>query len=356
MAPTGKAAVRMTQTTGQTAGTIHSALGLGVTDFPLDPDAPGFHPQAVDAGLVVVDEASMLDLSVASALMQAVDKPYQHLVLVGDPDQLPSVGYGNVLADIIASGVVPVARLSTIYRQAAGNPIIINSAKIRDGEVDLDWSNSFFRGFNQGSDEANMKAACKYFMRCVNKLGIKNVAMLSPYHKKGTISTDALNAALQEAFNPDKGQGQLKSMGQFLRTGDRVMQLKNTDTVINGDVGTIIKINEADDDVCCVVKFDNTDFIKEYAREELNQLELAYAFSVHKAQGGQYRCVIMILPTDTSPFLRRNLVYTGITRSSNYFAVFGTMGTLQYAIRNDHTDKRDTRLVYLLQSQNLLAP
>lgn len=355
MAPTGKAAVRMTQATGQPAGTIHSTLGLGVSEMPLDPDAPSFHPLEVEKGLVVVDESSMIDLSVATALLKAVKDPNQHLVLVGDPDQLPSVGYGNVLADLINSHIVPVAKLTTIYRQAAGNPIIINSKKMRDGDVNLDWSHNFFKGYNQGSDEANMKRACKYFMACVNKLGIKNVVMLSPYHKKGAISTDALNALLQEAFNPDKGRGQVKSMGQILRFGDRVIQLKNTLAFggpVNGDVGTIQIVNEtADvDEPCIVVKFDYSDLIWEYTRDELNQLELAYAMSVHKSQGSQYPCVIMVLPCTCSAFLRRDLVYTGATRAGKYFALFGPLSSLQFAISNGGQAKRHTALAPLLQT------
>ena len=221
---------------------------------------------------------------------------------------------------------------------------------MRDGDVNLDWSHNFFKGYNQGTDEANMKAACRYFMRCVNKLGIKNVAMLSPYHKKGAISTDSLNALLQEAFNPDKGRGSVKSMGQTLRFGDRVMQLKNTPTAVNGDVGTIQLVNEqADvDEPCVVVKFDNNDLIKEYTRDELNQLELAYALSVHKSQGSQYPCVVMVLPTECSAFLRRDLVYTGATRASKYVAFFGPLSTLQHAIRNGSLDTRYTALSPLL--------
>ena len=352
MAPTGKAAVRMTQATGERASTIHSTLGLGVSEMPLDPDAPSFHPNEMEKGLVVVDESSMLDLSVTTALLKSVKNPEQHLILVGDPDQLPSVGYGNVLADLIASNVVPVARLSTIYRQAAGNPIIVNSAKMRDGDIHLDWSHNFFKGWNQGSDEANMIRACKYFMACVNKLGIKNVVMLSPYHKKGAISTDALNAILQESFNPDKGRGQVRGMGQILRFGDRVMQLKNTETAVNGDVGTIQAVNEnADvDEPCVIVKFDNTDLIKEYTRDELNQLELAYALTVHKSQGSQYACVVMVLPYECSAFLRRDLVYTGATRAAKYFALFGPLSSLQYAISNGGESKRHTALVPLLRA------
>lgn len=352
MAPTGKASVRMTQATGQHAGTIHSTLGLGVSELPLDPDAPSLHPLEVKQGLVIVDECSMLDLSVATALLKAVSNTTQHLVLVGDPDQLPSVGYGNVLADLINSNVVPVARLTTIYRQAAGNPIIVNAKKMRDGDINLDWTHNFFKGYNQGSDEANMQSACKYFMKCVNKLGIKNVVMLSPYHKKGAISTNSLNALLQEAFNPDKGRGSVKSMGQILRFGDRVMQLKNTETAVNGDVGTIQMVNENAevDEPCVVVQFDDSNLVKEYTKDELNQLELAYAISVHKSQGSQYPCVVMVLPNERTPFLQRSLVYTGMTRASKYMAFFGPLRTLQYAITNAKLDERYTGLVQRLQN------
>lgn len=351
MAPTGKAAVRMTQATGQAAGTIHSTLGLGVSELPLDPDAPSFHPLHLEKGLVVVDETSMLDLSVMTALLKAVDKPNQHLVLVGDPDQLPSVGYGNVLADLIHSGTVPVAKLTTIYRQAAGNPIIVNSGKIRDGDIHLDWSHSFFKGYNQGSDEANMQAACRYFVKCVERLGIKNVAMLSPYHKKTAISTNSLNALLQSVINPDVNRGQIKSMGQVLRFGDRVMQIKNTQTAVNGDVGTIQMVNpDADEDEPCVVVQFDTGAVNAYTKDEINQLELAYAISVHKSQGSQYPCVVMVLPKEHSAFLRRDLVYTGATRASKYVAFFGPMHTLQHAILNAQLDSRYTALATLLQN------
>lgn len=351
MAPTGKAAVRMTQATCQPAGTIHSALGLGVSEMPLDPDAPSFHPADITKGLVIVDETSMIDLSVTTALLKAVNLPNQHLVFVGDPDQLPSVGYGNVLSDLIRSKAVPVTMLTTIYRQAAGNPIIVNSKKMRDGDINLDWSHNFFKGYNQGSDEKNMEAACKFFMRCVNQYGIKNVAMLSPYHSATDVCTNKLNERLQDAFNPDKGRGSIKLKERTLRFGDRVMQLKNTETVVNGDVGTIQAVYEnADmDEPCLVVKFDNSNLIKEYTRDELPQLELAYAISVHKSQGSQYKCIVMMLPIECRPFLRRDLVYTGTTRASKYVAFFGPLRTLQYAIQNKEKEPRHTALATLLE-------
>lgn len=355
MAPTGKASVRMTETTGEDASTIHSQLKLSVSDTILDPDVKGLEPLTVEAGLVVVDEASMLDQPVMNALLKAVNKPQQHFVLVGDPEQLPSVGYGNILADLISSGVVPVYRLNTIYRQAAGNPIITNSQKIQSGDIELDWRNKSFRRYNHGSDEENMKTACKFFMRCVNQFGIKNVAMLSPYHRNNPISTDSMNKVLQNAFNPDKGQPSVKSMGQTLRFGDRVMQLKNTESVSNGDTGTICQVqpDAAADEHCLWVKFD-TGLTIPYTKDDLNQLELAYAFTVHKSQGSQYPCVVMILPQKRTPFLKRNLLYTGITRASKYVAIISPTVTIDYMIQNCKTDDRYTTLVQLLQEKELL--
>lgn len=354
MAPTGKAAVRMTETTGETAGTIHSMLKLSVSDTPLDPEVKTLEPLPVEKGLVIIDEASMLDQPVMSALLKAVTKQ-QHFILVGDPEQLPSVGYGNVLADLISSGVVPVYRLNTIYRQAAGNPIITNSTKMQKGETELDWSNKSFRRYNHGSDEENMKIACKFFMRCVNQFGIKKVAMLSPYHRNNPISTDSMNKVLQDAFNPDKGQPSIKSMGQTLRFGDRVMQLKNTESVSNGDTGTICQVqpNAAADEHCLWVKFD-TGLTIPYTKDDLNQLELAYAFTVHKSQGSQYPCVVMILPQKRTPFLKRNLLYTGITRASKYVAIVSPTVTIDYMIQNCKTDDRYTTLVQLLQEKEHL--
>ena len=177
--------------------------------------------------------------------------------------------------------------------------------------------------------------------------------MLSPYHMKGALSTDSLNALLQEAFNPDKGRGQVKSMGQTLRFGDRVMQLKNTETAVNGDVGTIQLVNEdaGPEEPCVVVKFDDSGIVNQYTKDELNQLELAYAMSVHKSQGSQYPCVVMVLPYERSPFLQRSLVYTGMTRSSKYVAFFGPLATLQYAISNARLDERFTGLVPRLRNK-----
>ena len=353
MAPTGKASVRMTETTQQPATTIHSTLGLYVGND--DPDEMDTHVNMTTASLVVVDESSMIDQSVMASLCMALQaelagKTLQHLVLVGDPDQLPSVGWGNVLADIIDSESIPVCRLSTIYRQGEGNPIITNSLKMKDGDTELAFDpQSSFKRFHHGEDDAigtadekNADKACRFYLRCVKHYGIENVVLLSPYHKgPQAISTNSLNRKLQDALNPDRGQGKIL---QF-REGDRVMQLKNTELLSNGDVGTIVFIDShaGETDPCLVVEFENG-VRHGYIKESLVQLELAYAITIHKSQGSQYQNVIVMMPNRFTPFIRRNLLYTAITRSSKNVAIFGPLDTIRKSIENNKKDDRYSNL------------
>lgn len=353
MAPTGKASVRMTETTQQPATTIHSTLGLFVGNDDLD--EMDTHVNMTTASLVVVDESSMIDQSVMASVCMALQaelagKPLQHLVLVGDPDQIPSVGWGNVLADIIDSESIPVCRLSTIYRQGEGNPIITNSLKMKEGNTELLFDpQSSFKRFHHGEDDAtgtadekNADKACQFYLRCVKHYGIENVVLLSPYHK-GTqaISTNSLNRKLQDALNPDRGQGKIL---QF-REGDRVMQLKNTDLLSNGDVGTIVFIDThaGETDPCLIVEFENG-IRHSYIKESLVQLELAYAITIHKSQGSQYQNVIVMMPNRFTPFIRRNLLYTAITRSSKNVAIFGPLDTIRKSIENNKKDDRYSNL------------
>lgn len=352
MAPTGKAAVRMTETTGQPSATIHSLLELGLNS--------GFQEMEdvsaeISQSLIVIDESSMIDLSVASSLVRSLANAKsgtQHLVLVGDPDQLPSVGYGNVLADMISSGTIPVCSLNTIYRQAAGNPIITNSLKMKADDADLVWDNPMFRRYHTGTDANNMESACTLYLRLVKKVGIENVVLLSPFHEKTDISTNALNKKLQDSINPRRGKSTFirTARGEF-RLGDRVMQLRNREWLSNGDVGTITEVNpKADDDEACLSVEFESGIIQGYNWEDIKQLELAYAISVHKSQGSQYKCVLVVLPNDTSSFLTRSILYTAITRAKEYVALFGPVSTIRYMIHNDRKDVRHTRLVPRLQS------
>ena len=351
MAPTGRAAVRMTEVTGEYASTVHSALQLVVGNPSMRKMQEG--SAYIHDELVIIDETSMLDQSTSASLVAAlrgcVENTRQHLVLVGDPDQLPSVAYGNVLADIIASGVIPVCSLNTVYRQAQGNPIIENSIRIRNGDANLLWT-PIFKGYHNGSEKANKEAVCRFYASCVKQYGIENVVLLSPYHQKTEISTNALNKILQDTINPDVGQAAILFGKKQYRLNDRVMMLKNTEELSNGDIGTVTEITDDsyEDGPGLTVLFESG--LKYwFAKENLYQLELAYALTVHKSQGGQYRVVIMIMPDNTSPFLQRKVVYTGVTRSKEYFAVFGPPQVFAYAIRNNKYDARYTGLVARLR-------
>lgn len=361
MAPTGKAAVRMTETTGQPATTIHSSLGLNVGRENID--EMDTWVQDIESSLIVVDECSMIDQTVMASLSMALSKDKektQHIVLVGDPDQLPSVGPGNILADCIEAGEVPVCRLSTIYRQGAGNPIITNSTRIREGEVKLDWTNTSFRGYYCGSDEKNIEAACKFYLKNVEKYGVENVVILSPYHRATALSTNALNKRLQEAVNPSLGRFEVTSMGRAFRVNDRVMQTRNNyeliwkkidgsmsgSGVFNGDTGTVVSIDKNAEIV--TVSFD--DRLVEYTFSQLEELEHAYAVTVHKSQGCQWRVVILLLPNKTTDFLRRNILYTAITRSQEFVAVFGPESTVAFCIQNDKLNDRYTNLTQRLKT------
>lgn len=349
LAPTGRAARRISETTEENASTIHSAICLQVDTERSGIDISAY-AQEVHQQLIVVDEASMVDQAMMASLMKAIRHESPTIILVGDADQLPSVGAGNVLADIINSGVVPVSRLTTIFRQAQENPIVANSAKIRDGITDLIWSKSF-KHFCYLSDEQNVDAVCHFYQRCVKAYGMSNVILLSPFRNKGVITTTLLNKRLQEQLNPDQGQPSMRGGNVLFRQGDRVIQTKNTETVKNGDIGYIQSIGLSDETglLCLTVKFESGETV-EYGKDELIQLDLAYALTVHKSQGAEYKVVLMILPFYTSAFLRRNLFYTGITRATDYVAVFGSLDTVKFCIRNNKTDIRFTRLAERLQS------
>lgn len=355
MAPTGKAAVRMTETTGEPASTIHSALGLHVKDEDMTKMTDYGNP--VEQSLVVIDEASMLDQTVMCAVVQAMNRKKgfrQHLVMIGDPDQLPSVGWGNILGDLISSGAVPVTRLSCIYRQGENSPIITNALRIQENNPELDWSNRSFRHYNYGNNEENMEAVCKFYCRCIAQFGIENVLLLSPYRKATAIGTNIINAQLQNVVNPAReGQAQISHMGRRFRVNDRVIQLKNTEVLTNGTLGTITMVNPGagEGEYCLEVAFEGG-VTYGYVRDELTMLDHAYALSVHKSQGSQATTVLVILPANPNGFLRenlrRNMLYTAITRAQKNVAIFAPTKTISECIHNYKTAVRHTGLVQRL--------
>lgn len=349
--PTGRASQNLAEVTGEEAGTIHRLLGIRPGEG-LEHDASN----PLDCDLLVVDEVSMLDISLAAMLFDAVDPVKTRVLLVGDADQLPSVGPGNVLQDLIAAGV-PTVRLSHIFRQAASSQIVSNAHRVNRGEsLIIDPGKGDFYFLEHDDPEAIAliikKAALKFLEL---GYGLKDLQVLSPMHK-GPIGTKALNRLLQEALNPPHPQARQVQVGQEVyREGDRVMQLKNNyqKQVFNGDVGFIREIvlpdPEAGLDLEVLVEIRGE--MVPYTRDEiLEELSLAYCMTVHKAQGGEVPVVIMPVSTQHYIMLARNLLYTAITRAKEKVVLVGTRRALARAIANNKTTLRYTALAEKIRS------
>ena len=344
MAPTGRAARRMTEATGYAACTIHKALGLLAES---EQESLLLAAERLEASIIIVDEASMLDNHLAATLFRAVPAGTQ-IIVVGDIDQLPSVGCGNVLREIINSKCISVTRLDVIFRQASGNNIIVNAKKIREGEQDLDWDPASFTALNAPAANDVYNIACSLYQKCVSKYGMDQVILLNPYRAKGAISSSAFNNKLQNILNPLKpGMDEMKVGNTLFRVGDRVMQTKNTEVVANGDIGYITMLSKQANNrgkmvPVCEIKF--PDVTVEYERKDMDNVVLAYCTTVHKAQGSEYDTVIVVMHDSHNNMLRRNLIYTAITRAVNRVAIIGTETALNTAIRTDVIDQRNTKL------------
>ena len=337
LAPTGKAARRITESTGYPASTIHKALQLyDSEDYKLD------EVDDLGADLVVVDEVSMLDTWVASALFGSIKRGAQ-LVLVGDIDQLESVGCGAVLRDVIDSGVVSVTKLEKIFRQKSKNLIALNSAKIRKGNTDLEKGSDFIFLKSDSTDDSaeQMKNA---YLSAVKMYGEDNVVCLCPFRKRTASSVDAMNIILQEELNPLNGRNEIKYGNVSFREGDRVMALKNSEEVANGEVGIIKEIDVSEKTI--VIDFGTSKVT--YVSDELDQIAHAYAMSIHKSQGSEYTCVITNFLFAHKIMLKRNLLYTAITRAKKSCVVIGQAYALKSAIETISANKRITLLKEML--------
>jgi exodeoxyribonuclease V alpha subunit len=341
-APTGRASRRMTEATGRDACTLHRLLET-------DPRRGGFarderRPLELDA--LVVDECSMLDQSLACALLRAV--PAQaRLVLVGDVDQLPSIGAGAVLRDVLDSAVVPAVRLSQVFRQAARSRIVEAAHAIRQGrmpepEPPGGAPSDFFVVPVSGPDEAADKIRQLVVDRIPRKFGLdarRDVQVLAPMHK-GAAGSEALNAALQQALNP---HGADVALGpRRLRVGDKVMQLRNdySRDVFNGDVGFVAAAETAERRL--VVEIDGRDVV--YEEGQLDELALAYACSIHKSQGSEYPAVVVPILTSHFVMLSRNLLYTAVTRGKKLVVVLTDRNALRIALDETRKEDRYTHL------------
>lgn len=341
-APTGQAAQKMKESSGLPASTIHKALCIKA-----NPDGSLTTGIMLNADLILVDEVSMMDAFLAERLFAAVP-PNARLVLVGDADQLPSVGPGAVLKDIIGSGVVPVVRLDHVFRQSAGSRIATNARLIKHGNLSMEYGPDFMF-FDSKDLSVSADIIENLYMQEVKKFGVDGVAFLTPFRHKTETSVDAMNARLQALVNPAApGKPEAVSGQLRFRLGDKVMQVKNFEQVNNGDVGYITSITGPENEASVQIDFGDGR-VMEYENEQLKMLDLGYASTVHKSQGAQYKSVIINLQCAHAIMLIRAIVYTAITRARLRLAIVGERKALCRAIRNTKADQRGTRLAQRIQ-------
>jgi len=342
-APTGRAAKRMSEATGWESKTIHRLLEYSPQKggFKKDQDDP------LEADVVVIDEASMVDTLLMYHLLKAIP-PQAHLILVGDVDQLPSVGPGNVLKDIIDSGIFTVVRLTEIFRQAQTSMIIVNAHKVNQGEFPIlkEMERKEATDFYFIQEEEPEKTLNQILTLCSERIpkhfgfhSIRDIQVLTPMHK-GVIGAINLNLELQKRLNPDQ-QGITHGSRTF-KLGDKVMQITNNynKEVFNGDIGWVSRIDQEDREL--TIDFDGK-FIP-YDYSDLDEVVLAYAISVHKSQGSEYPVVILPVTTQHYMLLQRNLIYTGMTRAKKLVVLIGTKKALAIAIKNNKPRLRFTLL------------
>ncbi|MGD2115300.1 MAG: ATP-dependent RecD-like DNA helicase [Acidobacteriota bacterium] len=350
-APTGRAAKRLEQATGMAGSTIHRMLEFEPASgtFSRRPERP------LDEDLVIVDEASMIDTVLGAHLVGAL-KPAAQLVLVGDVDQLPSVGPGNVLSDLIASGAVEVVRLTEIFRQARESRIIANAHRVNQGEMPV-WTNEAARGDGTAEDfffieRRDPEGVLRVITRLVTERipesfgfdPVEDVQVLTPMNR-GLLGVENVNATLRALLNPSGKE--VTRGGTSYRVGDKVMQIRNNYEleVFNGDVGRVLSIDEEEETVRC--RFDDREV--EHLFSSLDELSLAYACSIHKSQGSEYPAVVVPLHTQHYVMLERNLLYTALTRAEKLVVLVGDPKALALAVRNRRTRLRHTRLAERLR-------
>lgn len=366
-APTGRAAKRMTEMTGEEAKTLHRLLEIGKTGDESQNIDVDMNVQMIDGDIVIVDEMSMVDLFLMNYLVKAI---YQgtKLVLVGDVDQLPSVGPGSVLKDIINAEIITTIHLDKIFRQAAKSKIVQNAHRVNNGQNfvkkdEIEGLNNDFFYMNEANKDKvleNVLTLCKDRLKNYGDYEFfRNIQVITPT-KKGTLGTKELNKALQNMLNPAKKGKAEKTIGDTVyRVGDKVMQIKNNYDIIwekenengtgvfNGELGKIVDIDQADGAI--KVRFDDDkDVWYEYV--ELEQLEHAYAITVHKSQGSEFDVVVMPISQSSPMLLTRNLLYTAITRAKRLLIIISSDKVIKFMIQNADSKERNTGLEYKMKN------
>lgn len=348
-APTGRAAKRMNETSGRPSQTIHRLLEYQQGNFTRNELNP------IDGDVIIIDEASMIDTLLMKDLLKAVSDKTK-LIIVGDTDQLPSVGAGSVLRDLIASGTIPTVTLTEIYRQAQGSDIIMSAHSVNHGYMPRmqNRPGTDFWFFNiENKDQVADTIVELVKEKIPNKFGFKadDIQVLSPMRRDwDPIGSTVLNGRLQEALNADGEKAASRGFTQF-RIGDRVMQTKNNydKDIFNGDIGTVTAKLSGEDEDEAVMEADFEGRIVRFAQGDLDELELAYACTIHKSQGSEYP--VVVIPVHSSQFimLKRNLLYTGITRAKKQCILVGTAKAIHTAVSRPDTETRFTTLQQRLQ-------
>lgn len=337
-APTGRASRRMSESTGYPdAMTMHSAMGLNSEE-----DCESVCEQ-FEEGLILADEFTMSDMRLSWEFFRRIRKGAR-LIIIGDVNQLPSVGPGNVFRELVTCGVIPVTVLNMVFRQAENSRIAVNAHKMLDNNAQLDYGEEFeFIPVDNSADAAEKIE--EIYCQEVNKYGIDHVQVLTPFRKRGEASVDSLNAALWELMNPKTaGKAEIKSGKRSFRVGDRIIQNKNQNQISNGDVGYVVDIYQDEDGVSFAKLRFSEGRIAEYSSDELELIEHAYATTVHKSQGSEYKVVILPWLPMFYMMLRRNILYTAITRAKVAVKIVGSKQAIYKAIHNTECDKRNTRL------------
>ena len=337
-APTGRAARRMEQSTGYPASTIHKVLNLTAGEVHELKDI-----DLLEADLVLVDEVSMMDMLTTWYLFNALP-PSCRLILVGDADQLPSVGPGAVLNELLACGKLPTVILDKVFRQSEGSLVAENAQRIRHGVSDLEFGDDF-QFWPSAEETQSAQYLMWFYKREVDRYGVDNVALLTPFRKKSKTGVYSLNAALHDTINPASPEKDEIETGQrVLRVGDKVMQMKNRDFASNGDIGYICTSKRDSDGILVEVDFGDDRVVAYEDAESLRHVELAYATTIHKSQGSEYDAVLINIQNMHGKMLNRALIYTAETRAKKQVIIVGDWEAVVRAIQTADTKRRNTML------------
>lgn len=338
VAPTARAACRMSESTGEPASTVHKALGVTAGEEVLMSNV------TLDAGLIMIDEASMLGSQESWALFKAI-KTGTQVVVVGDTNQLPSVGAGNVLAEMIRSKCFAIAQLITVYRQKAGSTIAVNCARIKLGKTELEYTDTFEMRCVTSQSEALAEV-----LNCIRSemnqgLTLDDICVLSPYRKSTKTGTNQVNEAIQSEFGEKEMAISYGKRRFYIH--DKVMFKKNCEDAVNGDVGTIVEITGNK----FSVDYGDGRTVK-YSKSDLRNFDLAYAITIHKSQGAEYPTCIIVCMDEHEMMLKRNLIYTAISRAKAKVIIVGTQAALRRSIVTEDASVRNSRLAELLRKNS----